>query len=1126
MTIGDAFRHPEWVERTSGSLPYTRDLMPDDVLTGRILRSPHPAAEIVSIDTSAAERAAGVAAVITARDLPDRNYRDYGQADRPPIARGSVVYFGQDVAAVAAETPEQADRALALIRVRYKPHRAAPSLAAALRPGAPIVHPRSRADNIAESAVRSFGNPEGAKERTSDAVSARYDCGIQAHACMESHVALADWDEAGGIMNIWVPTQSPRNVRAEIAYMLDLDPEQVRLHRVGVGGDFGARVKISDIEVLAATLARSAGRPVAISLSRADEFAFTKRQHECSIAMETGVDRDGLLTYRRAEVVVENGAFIHGGSNMMNYASILIGSQYRLEGAELDGRSVYSNRRPGGAFRGAGGPQATFAIECQIDELADEIGIDPIDLRLRNVNRTGDCTITGWEIKSSHAAECLETVREKLNWDVARGQGGNGRGVGVALAMHVSGAIVSPPTGRAEARIEIGHNGGVVLSSGCADPGTGEYAVIAQLCAAELGLRADEIDCRVMDTAETPFDPGAGSSRGTMITGGAVQAAARKTAAALREIAAQTLGCAPDDVVLRDGFAEAAGRRIGIGELAAAHPDSVGGTLTMFCEEVVDSPVVPMTAADSGFGDLSPAYSFAAHGVEVEVDRGTGAVRVLRVVAAHDAGTVVNPVGARSQVIGGVVMGLGAALGEELIYEAGRPVTTSYADYALPRASEAPPVDVVFVGGPSPKGPAGAKSISEIALMPTAAAVANAIAHATGARIRSLPISPDKIVAALGEADAGIEPQPIWQRPSHWWAAGVRSAYPLGLHAALHAWGRQSPVPRHSAVETIVRPRSSDDAIAALAADRSARPAGGATDILSMRDQGFGAPPTLVSLTACADMNEIAEDADGNLTIGAAVTLADAQRQLVRSDRPGDMALAATIAAIASPQIRESGTVGGNLCQAKRCWFFRSGFNCYKRGGATRPCYAVTGDHRYFHAVLGAGRCQAITPSDLATTLIALDATARIRDAGGGDRSVGLDAFYEGPGETVLSGGEIVHSVVIPAQARSRPAHFEKLARTSDGFAMVSACVSVLSDAPGAPQCRAVLGGVANRPYRARLSEQAFHRNGAADNHASARAWVNEAHPLPGNAWKLKAACALLERAMNAACGRETETPT
>ena len=1054
--------------------------------------------------------------MLTAADLPDRNYLDYGQQDRPALARGRVRHVGQEVAVAAAESAAQAERAIAGIRVRYRRLRAATDAAAALRPGAPLVHPE-RDSNVAAVTKRSFGDPEAARAAAGCVHEAAYEYGIQAHACMEPQSAVAAWDARAGIMNLWAPTQSARNLQLEIAHMLELEPDQVRLHRVAVGGDFGSRVRASDIEVLAAHLARHAGRPVAIALSRGEEFAHGKHQHASRIEIETRLDRDNTVIGRRARLTVENGAFVHGGSNMMSYCGILLAAQYRLAGAGIEGRSVYTHRRPGGSFRGAGGPQAVFAIESQMDEIAGELGVDPIDLRLRNVNRAGDTTITGWEIGSCEVVACIEAVRERLDWDATRRNGGRGRGVGMAIAMHCSGAVVSPGTSRAAAAVEIGHNSGIALVSGCSDPGTGEAAVIAQICAAELGVAADAIDLRVMDTAATPYDPGAGASRATHLTGSAVLAASRAMADGLREVAAARFGAGAAEIELEGGFARWRGQRLPLSELAALHPDGVGGLLRIEREHLAEVPIVPMAAGDPGYGNLSPSYSFAAHGVEVDVDRATGAVRVVRVVAAHDSGTIINPVGARGQVVGGVVMGLGAALGEQLLYQDGQAVNPSYADYALPRAPQAPPVEVVFVGAGSPRGPHGAKSIAEIALMPTAAAVANAVAHAVGVRVRALPISPDRVLRGLRDGAPHAAPQASWRRPRRWRAAAARALYPRGLHAALHRWGTRMaarPAPPRP-LARIVAAASGEAAAAALAADPGARAVGGGSDLLACREQGLAAPTALVDLAGCGDLLGIGEDGDGGLTIGAAATLADIERRLRDSPRAGDRALADTIATVASAQIRATATLGGNLCQANRCWFYRGGFTCFKRGGATCPCYAVTGDHRYFHAVLDAGRCQAVTPSDLATTLTALDASLEVKEAGA-TRRLALARLYTGPGETVLGQDRIIASVTVPAAARDRATRFEKFALYEGGFAVVSACVSAARDGAGIADCRIVLGGVANTPYRALAAERALVGKPAneAAIAAAARAWARQAHPLPGNAWKVDAACGVLQRVL------------
>lgn len=1057
----------------------------------------------------------GVATVLTGAMLADRNYKDYGQQDRPPMARDRAVYFGQEVAAIAAASEAAAKAALASIVVRWEPLPHASSVAEALAPGAPAVHAERAPDNVATRADRRFGDVEGARARAARRIRASYGCGPQHHSCMEPLAAIAQWDKENRILNLWAPTQSPRNVSGEVAHMLGLDPMQVRLHRVGIGGDFGSRVKAGDLEVIVAHLSMITASPVAIRLSRDEEFAFAKRQHETWVDVTSHYDLSGRVFCRDAVVTVDNGAFIHGGSNQMNYCSILLGSQYDLAGAEIRGRSVYTNKRPGGAFRGAGGPQAVFAIESQMDEIAADLGMDPIDLRLMNLTAPGETTITGWEIASSAAAQCLAELRHRLNWDEARSLGGSGRGVGIALAMHVSGAIVSQPTGLAGIAIEIGQNGGMVLSSGCSDPGTGEYAVLVQLAAAELGVGPDQIDLVTMDTSTTPFDPGAGSSRATMVTGTAVIAAARELAVELRLQASRILDCDVGSIELRDGFAWCGSRNEALGAIAASHPASIRGTLRIERETSVGVKPVPISHADSGYGNLSPAYAFAAHGVEVEVDRDTGVVRIVRVVAVHDAGTIINPVGATGQVVGGVAMGLGAALGEQLLWSDGRPHITSFVDYAMPRADGVPPIDVVFVGKPDPRGPAGAKSISEVALMPTAAAVANAVAHATGARLRDLPLTPDKISSAL-ERHPHAVPAPIWRRPRRWHAEAVRRAYPLGLFRVMDRFGpsqgRAEPAP---AIARIERPKNAVAAASALAAQPGSRPLGGGTDLLPARAAGLTAPEVLVSLADCADLRQMWDD-DGVLVLGAGVKLEDAGVTLSAARLPGDRALGHTISAIATPQIRMMATLAGNLCQTNRCWFLRSGFDCYKRGGRARPCYAVLGDHRYFHAVADGGRCQSVTPSDLATMLCALEADIEIL---GRDRSrrVPAASFYTGPGETCLAPDEVVTALRVPAQARSNGAGFQKLSLTSDGFAIASAATSVALDREGRVEtARIVLGGIAATPWRAHASEVSLigYQPTAEILDVAARAWISATHPLGRNRWKLRAASALVRRAL------------
>lgn len=1106
-------RHPEWEARTSGALLYARDMALEGALFVRILRCPFAAARLESLDLSAARRAPGVAAIVSGELLPDRNYRDYGQMDRPAMVKERAVYFGQEVVAIAAETEDQARTAIDLISVRWKPLRASTSVDEALRPGAAAVHPDRASDNIATQADRAFGNRD-ARKKAQRSLAGRYGCGPQHHACMEPSSVVARWDADATSLDIWTPTQSPRSIAGEIAYMLDLQPGQVHLHRCGVGGDFGSRVKTGNLEVIAAHLSIQSNRPVSIRLSREEEFAFAKRQHETWIDVEDHYDTKGHILFREAAVTVDNGAFMQGGSNQMNYCSILLASHYDIDGAAVTGRSIYTNRQPGGAFRGAGGPQAVFAIESQMDEIAADLEMDPIDLRLLNLHEPESETITGWQIATTGAEKCLRSVRNRLDWEAKRKTGGNGRGVGVALAMHVSGAIVNEMTAKAGATIEIGQNGGIQLSSGCADPGTGEYAVIAQLAATELGVTSDRIELSTMDTTTTPYDPGAGSSRATMITGNAVLAVSREMADTLKAQAAEMLGCPAELVVLQEGFARAGEQELPIGTVAAAHPSANGGTLRFERETATEVEPVGMTHTDSGFGNLSPAYAFAAHGVEVEVDTDTGKIKVLKVIAVHDAGTVINPTGAEGQIVGGVVMGLGAALGEQLLWFRGRPHVNGFADYAMARADDAPPIEVEFVGEPDPMGPAGAKSISEIAYMPIAAAVANAVAHAIGKRTRDLPLTPDKVLTALDKPLA-VRPASKWGRPRRWRSALVRPAYNHGLFETIDRFGPSQKKFGERLKEASIRPATNTaHAATLLASEASAVPIGGGTDLMATRAADLSHAKILVSLNAIPDLKKVELDS-GDLFLGSNVSLAAGARALASSPMPGDRALADVMRKIATPQIREMATIGGNLCQMNRCWFLRSGFDCYKRGGAGRPCYAVLGDHRYFHAVADAGRCQSVTPSDLAVMLCALEAEIEIRGVDG-ERSVKASAFYVGPGETCLHQGEYVTGIRVSETARARRSTYEKLSLTSDGFAIASAAASAGPDANGHESIHFYLGAVAATPWKAKRSEEYVRENGKADICTASQAWIADCDPLPNNRWKMTAASGLLKRAMEA----------
>ena len=1132
--IGQRVRPNQWDERTSGTAVYTTDVKLPGMLEARILRSPHPHAEVRSIDTARAAARSGVVAVITADDLPDHTYLHLGEPfrDRGALARGRVRFVGEEVAAVAAHTRAAADAALDLIEVDYRPLDGVFTPYAARLAAAARVHDEV-AGNLALQTTRAYGDPVTARSEADVSVSGTYVYAPAAHVCLEPHSVVARWDPTRKHLDLWVSTQAPYFVRKEVAHMLDLRPEQIRTHPVAVGGGFGAKAKAGCHEVLAAALAMKAERPVRLVLDRDEEFAATAVRHAFRINLTTGARRDGTLTHRDCKLTVDNGAYNHAGPSVAIYATMLAAGPYRLGGCETDVSLVYTNKQPGASFRGYGNPQVTFATESQIDELADELGLDPIELRLHSAPSSGDVTLTGWRLGSARLAECLQRARDEIGWDAKRARGGRGRGVGLAAAVHVSGANAFEHSELSEAAVEVYDDGRARVCFAGADAGTGQAALLRQITADELGLDFDDVSVTMMDSHESPQDLGAWSSRGTMWSGHATADAARGAAEALKSAAAAKFSTDPSQVRLIAGEAHCGADAVPVGDLVALAEGAADG-----CLRVEGSYLTDVDKMDKvhGLGHFSPAYSFCVQAVEVEVDYATGQVRVLDAVTVHDSGAALNPAGAEGQAVGAMTMGLGAALSEELVYEQGQLVNPSLLDYRAPRASDLPHVRAVLLDGHDPAGPYGAKGIGEIGVVPAPAAVANAVAHATGVRVREVPITPEKLLRHLTpDASTALiaRRRPLSSAFSfhRMWTDLIRELYDRGLFRFLHRAstrrtrrrGRSRPGPARLSVQAIERPGTVHQALeAAVSPAVSTDYIAGGTDLLVTQRQGLRAPVRLIDTTSIRELRQLEETPEGDLRIGAAVTLEDLRRRVSGPGaRPGDAMLADLLEELATHQIRELATTGGNLLQEKRCGFYRNGFDCYKRGGWTRPCYAVLGDHRFQHAVIGGHRCQAVTPSDLATGLLALDAVAHSLPSGSKPpRRRAINELYAGPGEPDLAAGELLTTLEVPAAARARPAAFEKLRLYAGDFAVCSAAVSLELDADGLTiaDARVALGATAPKPYRAKRSEKRLIGASLDDSEAlreASWAWATDTHPLLGNVWKVQAACGLLLRALN-----------
>ncbi|MDO8310063.1 MAG: molybdopterin-dependent oxidoreductase [Actinomycetota bacterium] len=1105
--VGRGVPNVEWNEKTSGEASYAGDIDLPGMLHARILRSPHAHARIRGIDLSGAQAMPTVVAMVTSAHVPDRTYIHHGGplSDRRVLAKGVVRFVGEEVVGVAATSPAEAALALTRIKVDYQPLPAALTPAAAVADGAPLIHPGG---NVPVRHVRRWGiDPEALEHEVR--VKGDYRFGPQTHACMETNTVTASWDRIRGVLDVWISTQSPYLVRKELAHVLDLDVEAIHIHEVAVGGGFGSKSKISEYEAIACALSMSAERPVRLALSREEEFTTAKCRHGFEVSLETSASAEGLLTGRTATVRVDNGAYNHSGPSVMGYAGQVLGSLYRIPSVKVDAELVYTNKQPGGQFRGYGGPQAIFALESQMDELADKLGMDPIDLRILNANHAGDTTLTGWRIDSARLVECLTTARDAIGWTGRGARAASGRGIGFAAAIHVSGANIYEGADKSSATIDVGSDGSVLLKFGAADAGTWQNTIVAQFVAEELCIEPETVRLLTMETDSTPTELGSWSSRGTYMSGHSVGETAREVAAALREAGASLLDVRVDDVWLEGGTVTDGTHSAPFADIVSAR---FGGLLTR-TREVTLSNVDPVNR-ETGVANISGAYSFAVHAAEVSVDEGTGRVRVERYVAVHDSGRIINPIAARSQVVGGVAMGIGYALSEELLYEGGKSMTRSYIQYPLPRAADIPTIEVVFVEGDDPHGPYGAKAIGEIVLVPPGAAIANAVADASGVRLRELPLSPDRVVAGIRARDSSPRRSyRIGRRPSRWQIAAMRAWYPRGLHWFLHRfgtrWARPLPMAQIRSVQ-----RVTDEASLSLAlASPGATLIAGGTDLLPARRQGLAQPEVLVDVLPVIGLGRIEERDDG-IAIGAAVRLTDAGTWAAEH-LP---VLRSAIDGIATDQVRNMATVGGNLCQGNRCWFLRNDFMCYKRGGVTCPCYAVTGDHRYYHAVIDAHRCQSVTPSDLATVLTALDASVEI-GAASGRRIVRVADLYHGPGEVRLAKGEYLRSVLVDPTLFDGH-DYRKLNRGQGDFAMISVAVSVaLTEGRTVDRARVVFGAMAPIPFRVTDTEDLLVGRdiSSIDLASASRAWVRRAHPLKGNDWKVDAASALLRRSLAAA---------
>jgi 4-hydroxybenzoyl-CoA reductase subunit alpha len=763
--IGTPMRKVEGLAKATGRAVYTDDVILPGMLHGKILRSPHPHARLISIDTSAAEALPGVHAVITGRDMPTTYGIIPWTTDEYPLCVDRVRYIGDGVAAVAAVDEDTAIEAMGLIEVEYEPLPAFfdPREAVEADGSTPYVHaPRKQGwnGNVTKMVHLEFGDVDGGLKEADVVVEGDYFFEGTTHAPIEPHCAIGLWDGAGRL-TVWSATQVPHYLHRELARVLELDQARVRVLQPLVGGAFGGKSEPFDLEFCVAKLSMLSGRPVKILYTREEVFYAHRGRHPFHMRYWTGVTRDGKLTSVDAEILLDGGAYASFGLVTTYYSGQLLCAPYHMPAYRFDSTRVYTNKPACGPKRGHGSVQPRFAFEVQIDKLAERVGLDPFELRRRNFIGENTRTVNELRVTSNGFLECLAAVERASGWSEKFRKLPFGRGMGVAGSTYISGTnypIYPNEMPQSAVQMQIDRSGRVAVFSGASEIGQGCDSVVAYIAAEELGVPLEWVRVLRGDTDFTPVDLGAYSSRVTFMLGNAAIDAASKLRKVVQTAVAKTWETAPGEVLLAGGYAlwaQDTSRQMPIAEafnLAEAEFGTLGAT------GWYNTPKDVHGEYRGGTIGASPAYSFTAHVAEVEVDVETGVVDVRKIWVAHDCGRALNPVLVEGQMEGSAYMGFGEALMEEHVFKdadhgrAGLHNAPSLLDYRLPTSLDTPDLEALIVESLDPEGPYGAKEAGEGPLHPSIPAIANAIYDAVGVRMDRLPFTAPNVWRAIEKA--------------------------------------------------------------------------------------------------------------------------------------------------------------------------------------------------------------------------------------------------------------------------------------------------------------------------------------------------------------------------------------
>ena len=746
-TVGKDIFRIGGVDRIKGKPIFSADLVLDHPFTLKVLRSTRAHALITKIDIESALQVEGVIRIFTAADVPGKNLTGIINKDRPLLVADKVRFVGDAIALIAAENEEAAEKGVNAITVTYEDLPALFDPEEALKENAPKIHEKG---NLLFTRKVKKGNIDKAFKDCRAVVEKTYQTSCLEHTYLEPDAGAGYVDKEGNIV-IFASTQNPHYDHSEVVSILGVEDDKVRIIQAATGGGFGSKLDLN-VQGFIGLALYYLKRPVRYVYSREEAFLVTAKRHPLTITMKTGTDSNGKLLAMRARIICDTGAYASYGIAVASRSAVHATGPYEIENVDIEALCVYTNKPFSGAMRGFGAPQMAFANESQMDLLAKELNMDPLEIRRVNIFKQGSETATGQELTESVGiAECLDAIQPHYkeavkNWRPTEDSPFKRKGIGIGAMWYGIGntGMRNPST----ARVEMDTAGSVTLYTGCADIGQGSTTVLAQIVAETLGMQTDAIQLVVGDTKYTTNAGATSASRQTYISGNAVKEAAEKLRELLITGAVDVLKVGKASLMLDSGFVAVStdnAKRVSFSKLATR---AYKKGLPFVCQGYFDPETVPLDP-ETGQGVPYATYAFACHLALVKVDIMTGEVSVEKIVAAHDVGKAIYPEGVKGQICGGIAMGVGFALMEE--FTPGQ--TESMKDYLIPTCKDMPEVIPIIVESKEPTGPFGAKGVGEPALIPTAPAILNAITDALGERVYTLPANLERVLEASIKSD-------------------------------------------------------------------------------------------------------------------------------------------------------------------------------------------------------------------------------------------------------------------------------------------------------------------------------------------------------------------------------------